>query len=79
VQLVRDVVHVAPPLAVAVYSKIGEPPSEAGADQEMIDSLIAPSLAVTDVGALGFPAVLAEAEADATESPFEFVALTVNV
>lgn len=79
VQLVVAVAHVAPPFAVAVYPVIVDPPSETGAVQVMTDCRVAPALAVTEVGAPGLPAVVAEAEAEAADVPFELVAVTVNV
>ena len=58
---------------------IEDPPFEVGAVQEITDCFEAPELAVTDVGAPGTPAVVALADADATEVPTPFVATTVNV
>jgi hypothetical protein len=78
VQLVDAVLQVAPLLAVTVYPVITEPPSDTGADQLIPTSRI-PDVAAIEPGIPGLPAVVADAEEDAIESPRAFVALTVNV
>ena len=57
---------------------IVEPPSEVGAFQ-LIDTWRIPGVADIPEGVPGNPAVVAVAALEATESPSEFVALTVNV
>lgn len=46
-QFVREVVQVAPVFAVTTYSVIADPPSEVGADQEIIDCLLSFDVAET--------------------------------
>ncbi len=78
-QLVVAVTHVAPELEVTVYWVIADPPSIVGAVHEISDALFPFEAAVTEVGAPGFPAVVAETDEVAEEVPIAFLATTVNV
>jgi hypothetical protein len=52
-QLVVTAVHVCPPLEVAVYPVIGEPPVLAGGVQVIVAEVLSIAVAVTPVGASG--------------------------
>jgi hypothetical protein len=54
VHVVVTVTQLCPPLEVAVYPVIGEPPSTAGALHETTDLASSPVVATTDVGSSGF-------------------------
>jgi len=73
--------HVAPlGAAVTVYPVIAAPPFEAGAVHDTTDDASRADVAVGRDGAPGIVEGTAAAEAaDATEVPFAFVAVTVNV
>ena len=65
---------------VAVYEVIVAPPLEVGAVNETFAVVAPVDVAVTDVGELGAPTVVAELEAlEAAEVPAELVAVTVKV
>jgi hypothetical protein len=70
---------VVPSLAVTTYPVIGEPPSVAGAVNE-IEALASPAEATTLVGALGTVEGVTALEAlDCADVPIPFVAVTLNV
>jgi hypothetical protein len=79
VQVVKVVVHVAPPFAVTVYPVIEEPPSDVGAVQLIIDWRVPFALAWTAVGAPGRVADAATTEVERSEVPIALVAVTVYV
>lgn len=78
-QVVVAVVQLSPVFEVAVYPVIEDPPSDAGALQEITDCLVALAVALTAVGVSGFPWVVAEALLEEEPVPIPFVAVTVNV
>lgn len=69
-----------PGLDVTVYPVMAVPPSDAGALNVMLASLLVPAVAVPIVGAPGVVHVVTLLDADeADDVPIAFVAVTVNV
>jgi hypothetical protein len=78
VQLVVAEVQVAPPVAVAVYPEMADPPLEAGADQAT-PIWPSPGVSTRAVGAPGTPWGVPVALVEAGPAPLALVAVTVTV